>query len=75
MNEKTGEGQQEQNPDMDDEDHCSDVDASLIDTETGISECQAEQLAADPENDEEGQCEDVENSGSLGHEHGDSSEV
>ncbi len=60
---------------MDDEDHCSDVDASLMVTETGISENKAEQPAAiliDPEIDEEEQCED---SRSLGHEHGDSLEV
>ncbi len=53
---------------MDDEDHGNDVDASLMDTETSISECRAKQPAAmfiDAEKDEEGQCEGAEGSGSL----------
>ncbi len=78
VNEKRAEVQQEQCPDMDDEDHCSDVDASLMDTETGINECKAGQPAAvliDPEIDTEGQCEGAEDSRSLGHEHGDSLKV
>ncbi len=61
LNENKGEIQQEQYPDMDDEDHCSDVDASLMVTETGISEYKAEQPAAvlfDPEVDEGEQCEE-----------------
>ncbi len=74
LNEKKGEIQQEQYPDMDDKDRCSDVDASLMGTKTGISEYKAEQPDAvliDPEVDKEGQCEDKEDSGSLCHEHGD----
>ncbi len=52
LNAETGGVQQEQYPDSDDEDHCSDVDASLMVTDTSISECQAEQPTAvivDPE--------------------------
>ncbi len=60
---------------MDDEDHCSDVDESLMGTKTGISEYKAEQPAAvliDPEVDKEWQCEEKKDSGSLGHYHRDS---
>ncbi len=72
LNEETGEVQQEQYPDMENEEYCSDVDASLMVTETGISEYKDEQPAAvliDPEVDKEGKCEYKEDSGSLGHEH------
>ncbi len=56
---------------MDDENHCSDVDASLMVTEMGISQYKAEQPAAvliDLEIDEEEQYEDKVYS-SLCHEH------
>jgi hypothetical protein len=75
LNEKTGKGQHEQSPDVDDEDHCSDVDASLMGTETGSSECQAEQPAAHRDSFEvqhQRANGGAQNGGSLDQDHGDS---